>query len=117
MEIQTFQSRLVRHSQTRKKSMSSKQQVNRPTIESGETAYDMAQSWGAASTGLHPRDEGPTQIVLLKILHWCRTAYRLGEERYRQRRQLMEMDDRQLKDIGITREQAEQEARKPIWKG
>jgi uncharacterized protein YjiS (DUF1127 family) len=27
----------------------------------------------------------------------------------------VEMDDRQLKDIGITREQAEHEARKPIW--
>jgi uncharacterized protein YjiS (DUF1127 family) len=29
----------------------------------------------------------------------------------------MEMDDRELKDIGITREQAEEVARKPIWKG
>jgi uncharacterized protein YjiS (DUF1127 family) len=29
----------------------------------------------------------------------------------------MEMDDRELKEIGITREQAEEEARKPIWKG
>jgi uncharacterized protein YjiS (DUF1127 family) len=28
----------------------------------------------------------------------------------------MEMDYRQLKDIGITPEEAEQEARKPIWK-
>jgi uncharacterized protein YjiS (DUF1127 family) len=49
-------------------------------------------------------------------LHRLRAAYKLGRERYRQRRQLMEMDDRQLKDIGITRDQAEQEARKPIWK-
>jgi uncharacterized protein YjiS (DUF1127 family) len=30
---------------------------------------------------------------------------------------LMEMDNRELKDIGITREQAEEEARKPFWKG
>jgi uncharacterized protein YjiS (DUF1127 family) len=96
--------------------MSSKRQANRRTIESGETACDMAQAWAAASAGLHPRNEGPTPIALLKILHWCRTAYRLGGERYRQRRQLMEIDDRQLKDIGITREQAEREARKPIWK-
>jgi len=28
----------------------------------------------------------------------------------------MEMDDRELKEIGITREK-EEEARKPIWKG
>jgi len=41
----------------------------------------------------------------------------LGRERYRQRRQLMEINNRQLKDIGITRDQAEHEARKPIWKG
>ena len=55
-------------------------------------------------------------ISLLKILHWLGTAYGLGRGRYSQRRQLLEMDYRQLKDIGITREQAEQEARKPIWK-
>jgi uncharacterized protein YjiS (DUF1127 family) len=29
----------------------------------------------------------------------------------------MEMDYRQLKDIGITPEEAAQEGRKPIWKG
>jgi uncharacterized protein YjiS (DUF1127 family) len=53
---------------------------------------------------------------LLTILHCWRTAFKLACERHRQRKQLMEMDDRQLKDIGITPEEAEQEARKPIWK-
>ena len=77
-------------------------------LEAGETLYEI--------TDLHPKDRGPTPISLLKILHCLGTAYRLTRERYRQRRQLMEMDDRQLKDIGITPEQAEQEARKPIWK-
>jgi uncharacterized protein YjiS (DUF1127 family) len=77
-------------------------------LEAGETFYEI--------TDLHPKDRGPTPISLLKILHCLGTAYRLTRERYRQRRQLMEMDDRQLKDIGITPEQAEQEARKPIWK-
>jgi uncharacterized protein YjiS (DUF1127 family) len=65
---------------------------------------------------LPPADREPMPISLLKILHRFRTDYRLAIERYRQRKQLMEMDDRQLKDIGITPEQAEQEARKPIWK-
>jgi uncharacterized protein YjiS (DUF1127 family) len=65
---------------------------------------------------LFPRDRDPALISLVKILHCFRTGYRLARERYRQRKQLMEMDDRQLKDIGITPEQAEQEARKPIWK-
>ena len=79
--------------------------------------YEIAQASAAASAGLQPRDRGPRPIPVLKILRWCRTACRLGVERYRQRKQLREMDDRQLKDIGITREQAEQEAGKPIWKG
>lgn len=51
-------------------------------------------------------------MSLPKILRWLRIA----SERSRQRKQLLEMDYRQLKDIGITRDQAEQEARKPIWK-
>jgi len=65
---------------------------------------------------LFPRDRDPALISLVKILHCFRTGYRLARERYRQRKQLMKMDDRQLRDIGITPEQAEQEARKPIWK-
>jgi uncharacterized protein YjiS (DUF1127 family) len=96
-----------------KNAMSSKEQANQHTLESGETACDMA--WASAS--LLPTDRGWwSSISLLKILRWCRTACRIGAERYRQRRQLMEMDYHQLKDIGITPEEAEQEARKPIWK-
>ena len=37
-------------------------------------------------------------------------------DRQRQRRALVELDDRQLRDIGKTREEALQEARKPFWK-
>jgi uncharacterized protein YjiS (DUF1127 family) len=37
-------------------------------------------------------------------------------EKARQRRILLELDERLLRDIGVTREQAEREARKPIWK-
>ncbi|WP_170758588.1 DUF1127 domain-containing protein [Ruegeria lacuscaerulensis] len=33
----------------------------------------------------------------------------------RQRRNLARLDDRALEDIGITREQAEAEASRPIW--
>jgi uncharacterized protein YjiS (DUF1127 family) len=36
--------------------------------------------------------------------------------RRRQRRDLRELDDRQLYDVGITRAQAERESRKPFWK-
>jgi uncharacterized protein YjiS (DUF1127 family) len=83
-------------------------------LEAGET-YEIAEALAAARGNLLSKDRGRTPISLLKILHRFGTACRLGRERYRQRRQLLEMDDRQLRDIGITREQAEQEA-KPIWK-
>jgi uncharacterized protein YjiS (DUF1127 family) len=68
------------------------------------------------SRNQHSKDRAAARTPLPEILHWVRAAYRLGRERYRQRRELMEMDDRQLGDIGITREQAMEEARKPIWK-
>lgn len=38
-------------------------------------------------------------------------------QRYRTRRQLLELDDIALKDIGLTREQATQEARLFFWQG
>ena len=85
-------------------------------MEAGEN-YRIAEVSVVASTNLPLKGSGPTQISLRKILHRIGTTWRLGHERYRQRRQLMEMDERQLKDIGITREQAEQEGRKPIWRG
>ncbi len=34
---------------------------------------------------------------------------------YRQRRSLAEMDARQLSDIGVTRSEAESEAKRPVW--
>lgn len=38
------------------------------------------------------------------------------QERWRQRQQLLELDDRLLADIGISRGRAISEARKPFWK-
>lgn len=36
--------------------------------------------------------------------------------RRRQRRALLKLDDHLLDDIGLTRDQADKEARKPFWK-
>lgn len=36
-------------------------------------------------------------------------------DRQRQRRALLDLDDRQLRDIGRSREEAIEEARKPFW--
>jgi uncharacterized protein YjiS (DUF1127 family) len=37
-------------------------------------------------------------------------------QRQHQRQALLELEDHLLDDLGLTREQAEQEARKPFWK-
>jgi uncharacterized protein YjiS (DUF1127 family) len=115
--IQMFPSAVFQHHAITETTMSSKQQPNWQTIESGDIGYDMAQARNAATADLHPKDLERASICLRRFLHCFTTAYRLCRERYRQRRQLLEMDDRQLKDIGITREQAEQEGHKPLWKG
>jgi uncharacterized protein YjiS (DUF1127 family) len=46
-------------------------------------------------------------IVLLKIWRQC----------LRDRRELAAMDDRSLRDIGLTRYDVELELRKPFWRG
>jgi uncharacterized protein YjiS (DUF1127 family) len=46
---------------------------------------------------------------------WFPLVQRMSD-RWRQRQTLLNLDDRLLRDIGITREQAEREARKPFWK-
>jgi uncharacterized protein YjiS (DUF1127 family) len=49
-------------------------------------------------------------------LHLAVERVRLYRQRSRQRRELRELDDRMLDDIGISRERAMQEARKPFWR-
>jgi uncharacterized protein YjiS (DUF1127 family) len=45
-----------------------------------------------------------------------RRQLRFELEKARQRGLLKELDDRLLADIGVTREHAEREARKPFWR-
>jgi uncharacterized protein YjiS (DUF1127 family) len=40
---------------------------------------------------------------------------RLRSQKYHQRRALLELDERQLSDIGITRKAAQREASRPFW--
>lgn len=43
------------------------------------------------------------------------TTLREWEERARQRRRLSELDDRMLRDIGLTRADVSREVEKPFW--
>jgi len=68
--------------------------LSRRAIEAGETLYEVAETSDTAAADLHPEHRGRTPNSLLTILGWLGTAYRLGRTRYRQRRQLLETDDR-----------------------
>lgn len=50
------------------------------------------------------------------ILSGLKSA-RQSMERFRQRRALGQLDDRMLRDIGLTRLDVEQEITKPFWQG
>lgn len=47
-----------------------------------------------------------------RFRRWCARC----SERSRQRQALAQLDDHDLKDIGMTRQQANAEAAKPFWK-
>jgi len=49
------------------------------------------------------------------FLKWLAALVHM-HERSHQRKALLDLDARLLRDIGVTREQAEQEAGKPFWK-
>ncbi len=52
-----------------------------------------------------------------KVIHELRMhQIRLELEKARQRGLLKHLEDHQLKDLGLTREQADREARKRFWK-
>ena len=56
----------------------------------------------------------PSAVHLPSPLAWMQILKR-QHDRWRQRRALLNLDDRLLADIGITREEAEREACKPFW--
>ena len=62
----------------------------------------------------------PLYVLALRVLaRACVEGGRtlaLWRERARQRRHLSELDDRLLRDIGLTRHQVRDEYRKPFWR-
>lgn len=65
----------------------------------------------AFAPGLLPRAT-PRRRSVSPLMAWLRAAVR----RVRQRRALAELDDRALRDIGVTRVEAQAEANKPFWR-
>jgi len=59
-------------------------------------------------------DSAKTEASLwgTQFWHWCARC----SARSRERRALARLDDNALRDIGVTRRQADAEAAKPFWK-
>lgn len=64
------------------------------------------------NTAPHLRSHGPARRGSRPGIGWVETLI----QRSVQRRQLLETEDTQLMDMGISRADAEREARKPIWR-
>lgn len=61
---------------------------------------------------------GAVQTLAIRVpspFGWAHVLKRM-HDRWQQRQALLDLEDRLLDDIGITREQAEHEARRPFWK-
>lgn len=60
------------------------------------------------------REEARARALRWLAIGWA--WFSAWRERARSRRQLLTMDDHLLKDIGVTRHEAEYEARQPFWR-
>jgi uncharacterized protein YjiS (DUF1127 family) len=67
---------------------------------------------GAAAPSHHADAETCRPSWKTQFLRWWAKC----SARSRERQALVQLDDEGLKDIGVTREQAKAEARKPFWK-
>jgi uncharacterized protein YjiS (DUF1127 family) len=72
----------------------------------------------SCGSATYPRSAPPKITVatvrLPSLFGWAQVLRRM-HDRWQQRQALLDLDDRLLLDIGITREQAEREASKPFW--
>lgn len=60
----------------------------------------------------HAVQAAPLRSVAMLLAIWIRA----GAERSRQRRALAQLNDSQLKDIGLTRRDVVEESGKPFWR-
>jgi len=61
---------------------------------------------------------GVVQLLAARVpspFGWVQALERM-RDRWQQRQALLDLEDRLLDDIGITREEAQRQARKPFWR-
>ena len=64
---------------------------------------------------LRKRGAMPLADILMNAAVWLALALLRWQELAQQRRRLLSLDDRMLKDIGITRAEAMREGTRPFW--
>ena len=73
-----------------------------------------------ATSASNVRNESQARLMVTRdigpYISAMRDRFESWRERRYERRQLMKLDDRMLRDIGISRADAEFEYRKPFWK-
>lgn len=79
---------------------------------------DVTRSSGiyTAAPGAVPAADRVTRVASRSLWRMLDLLFSALERR-KQRHALMHLDDHQLKDIGLSRSQVEQEVTKPFWRG
>jgi len=67
--------------------------------------------------GTSRRSPRPAQAQAARLIKRAMEPVLLWRARVRDRGELARLSDRMLRDIGITRQDAEREFRKPFWRG
>ncbi len=76
------------------------------------TSVSLSTRQGAKTRGVAPETGSATYGLLARVFD----RLLLWQERAAQRQALASLDDRLLEDLGISRAEAVQEARKPFWR-
>jgi uncharacterized protein YjiS (DUF1127 family) len=79
--------------------------------------FSGSQASSQGASHLFGRDYHATNFMPTSRLGGLVVAFLEWQERHRSRRDLMRLSDYQLKDIGLSRLDAEEEYSKPFWRG
>jgi uncharacterized protein YjiS (DUF1127 family) len=82
------------------------------TATAGKRVPSLTSRRTATASGNHDRAKTQRLFWDTRFWRWCARC----SERSRQGEALSRLDDHDLKDIGVTRQQANAEAAKPFWK-
>ena len=84
--------------------------------EHGWNGGPLVRAGGRSTAARHDAGFGRLVVAALRLARDGFATLGLWRERAQQRRALAELDDRLLRDIGLTRMEVKFESRKPFWR-